>query len=94
MGGYKRLFDSPSGGSSPSGGGTPSGPFFEPGTYGAYWWTATKVIFWVGVVIGILQYGHQGIGSIFAVVIVSAALAPLKALFWAFLFWVFAKLFG
>lgn len=90
MSGYKRLFDSPSGGGGSSGG----GPSFEPGTFGAYWWRATKILFWVGVVLGLLHYGHQGLGSIVAVVALSAILAPLKAVFWAAIFWFFGKLLG
>lgn len=93
MSGYKSLFDSPQG-SRPSSVGGSSGLSFEPGSFGAYWWAATKILFWVGVVLGLLHYGHQGLGGILAVLAMSAVLAPIKALFWASIFWVFGKLFG
>lgn len=67
---------------------------FAAGSFGAYWWAATKILFWVGVVLGLLHYGHQGLGGILAVLAMSAVLAPIKALFWASIFWVFGKLFG
>ena len=55
MSDYKYLF---SGKGSSSGGGSLLD--FEPGTYGNYSWGATKVLFWVGLDLGLLQYGHQG----------------------------------
>ena len=88
MSDYKDLF---SGKGSSSGGG--SFLDFEPGTYGCHWWRATKILFWVGLVLGLLQYGHQGLGAILAIVVISAIVAPIKGIFWGAIFWFFARLF-
>jgi hypothetical protein len=88
MSDYKDLF---SGKGSSSGGG--SFLDFEPGTYGSYWWRATKILFWIGIGFGVLRYGHQGIPAILAIVAMSAVMAPLKAILWGAIFWFFARLF-
>lgn len=89
MSDYKDLFS----GKPPGPGATGSFFQFEPGSFGSYWWRATQVLFWIGAVIGILQYGHQGLGNILAVVLFSAVMAPIKALFWGLIFWGFSRLF-
>lgn len=87
MSDYKDLFSN-----KPAGGG---GSFFkfEPGSFGSYWWRATQVLFWIGTVIGLLHYGHQGLESILGVIVISAILSPMKALFWGAIFWGFSRLF-
>lgn len=88
MSDYKNLFSKKS---DNSGG---SSMFqFEAGSFGSYWWRATQVLFWIGTVIGILHYGHHGLGNILAVVLFSAVMAPFKALFWGAIFWGFSRLF-
>jgi len=66
---------------------------FAPGSYGAYWWNATRILYVIGAVLGLLQYGHRGLEGILAALIVPAILAPLKALVWAAIFWVLSRLF-
>jgi hypothetical protein len=89
MSDYKDLFSN----KSPKSGGSGSFFQFEPGSFGSYWWRATQVLFWVGTVLGLLHYGHQGLEGILGVVFFSAIIAPMKGVFWGGIFWVFSRLF-
>ena len=66
---------------------------FDPGSFGSYWWTTTKVLYVIGVVFTLLLYGHTGFGAFLAALVIPAIMAPLKALFWGGIFWGFSRLF-
>jgi len=87
MSDYKDLFSGRSGSS--------GGSFFsfEPGSFGSYWWKATKILYVIGVVVALLLYGHAGFEGFLAALVIPAVTAPFKALFWGAIFWGLARLF-
>ena len=57
-------------------------------TYWACWWRATWVIYLIGCVMGFLSGGGGGLGYAIGAGLI---LAPLKGLFWGWIYWLIKK---
>ena len=57
-------------------------------TYWACWWRATWVISLIGCVMGFLSGGGGGLGYAIGA---GLMLAPLKGLFWGWIYWLIKK---
>ncbi len=57
-------------------------------TYLACWWKATWILFLLGCVLGFLNAGEAGLATAIGVGLI---LAPLKGLFWGWIYWLIKK---
>ena len=57
-------------------------------TYWACWWKATWVLYLIGCVLGFLVAGPFGFGYALGA---GLLLAPLKGLFWGWIYWLIKK---
>lgn len=57
-------------------------------TYWACWWKATWVLFLIGCTLGFLSGGGGGLGYAIGVGLFAA---PVKGLFWGWIYWLIKK---